>query len=270
MTKPLSILIPTDFSDNAFAAAAFVFNNFEQEKIDITIIHTIEQPNSTANVMMKLEGVMQKDAENDMALFLQKLADYFPAHPAPKTILRHGYLKDWVSSYAAASGVELIVMGTKGESNVASKMFGSVTESILRTSKIPMLSIPRKHDISKLHSLVIATKLLEFENAEFIERFLSASKWYAPKMEILVIRKSNNEDISPKMVTVGSTNFEIVVRDHDKVADGINEYIEENTVSILGLYHKNNSRFDYFFNNSITKNICGNTDTPLLSMPGKK
>lgn len=259
------ILLPTDFSENSRRAIDFVLDHFTDKDIQLLLIHTIKAPHSAAGVLIRIDDLMQKDAERDM----NDLMDYVKnKRPDVKldSILKLGHLKDWVQQYAKTYGVNMIAMGTKGENNITSRLLGSVTESVIRTSKIPLLAIPNIPAVENINNVAIATAEQELEKEEFLVDFFNNIKMLNPSIKAVKVIKDHSAGSARAIALAGnSVNVELV--ENESVVDGINGYIDVNHPDILIIFHKRNSKFDYFFNRSITKNICGRTSVPLLVIP---
>ena len=56
-----------------------------------------------------------------------------------------GKAADEILKQAAECGADLIVMGTHGHTGPERFLLGSVTERVLRHSKIPVLAVPPAH-----------------------------------------------------------------------------------------------------------------------------
>jgi nucleotide-binding universal stress UspA family protein len=261
----MKVIIPTDFSENAYKALSFVYDNFEREGLEVSLIHSIKQPASASGVMLRLDDLMMKDAENDMASLLKRISEEYSDEP--EVIIRYGYLKDWVEQVSSIKGPDLIVMGTKGENNIASKLMGSVTESIIRTSKFPVLAIPATSKTKPIHRITICTANEELKNSEFLRNLLGKIKMENARIEVLRILTSDDQK-APRSVTLDKQEIPVETLRSRGVVNGINEYLTANEVDILCLYHSHNSRLDYLFNRSVTKTICAKVELPLLVMRG--
>ncbi len=261
----MKVIIPTDFSDNAYKAIAYVYDNFKHEELEIALIHSIKQPATSSGVMLRLDDLMMKDAERDMALLMSRIEEKYGDNP--EVIIRHGYLKDWVEQVARVIAPDLIVMGTKGESDIASKLLGSVTESIIRTSKIPVLAIPASSQERPVSRVVISTAKDTLTSAPFIERFINHIHFAKGKLEVLRVLQSEH-DKAPKSIKLELKEIPVSTIRNENIVDGINDYLAGSEVDILCLYHSHSTRLDYLFNRSVTKTICAKVQLPLLVMRG--
>lgn len=259
----LRILLPTDFSENAKRAIDFVLHHFKNEQLKLFLIHTIKAPNSAAGVLIRIDDLMRKDAEVELEALEKYIQEKYNLHV--ESIIKIGHLKDWINSYAKSYQIDLIAMGTKGENNVTSKFLGSVTESVIRTSKLPLLAIPSVENKPQLEHIAIASaddKLLE---EQFLTKVFNNLKNSSVKINAVKVRQQNER--STRSIEMQGKQIRVEEVVNDSVVEGLNEYIDEVPTDILVLYHARNSKFDYFFNRSITKNICGKTKVPLLVIP---
>lgn len=261
----MNILIPTDFSDYSKHAINYVYNNFLEEHVNVTLVHAIKEPHSTSGLLIRLEHLMKKDAEKEMVSLINRVEEVY--NKKPQYYLKYGYLKDWINVYAKAHNIDLIVMGTKGESNLSSRIMGSVTESVIRRSKIPVLAIPELNEKRRVHQFILATNKKELEQVEFIEKFISSLKSSLPCVDVLVVLNEETPPGVPKSYPLKGYQIGVKTVKNQSVINGINDYLATHNVDILGIYHSRNSRLDYLFNRSITKTICGKTQVPLLVLP---
>ena len=261
----MNILIPTDFSDYSKHAINYVYNNFKKESIDIRLIHTIREPHSTSGVLIRLDQLMKQDAINEMEALVSRIEEVYGERP--EYFIKYGHLSDWVKQFADSLEIDLIVMGTKGSSNMASKIMGSVTEAMIRTAKVPVLAIPEAENKEPVHIVMIATARESLPNADFIERFEKSLNPANLHLDVLRVVPPNSDDKVPKSVEFRGNKMGMKIVESNSVVEGINTYLKSNRVDILGMFHSHKSRLDYLFNRSVTRSICKDCKVPLLAIP---
>lgn len=261
----MKIIIPTDFSENAYKAVSFVYENFKYDSLEISLIHSIKQPASGSGIMLRLDDLMMEDAKRDMKTLLAKIKEDYDR--TPEVIIRYGYLKEWVEQVTKVTAPDLIVMGTKGENNITSKLMGSVTESIIRTSKVPVLAIPSSTVLKPIGVVTVSTASDELHKAQFLENFLSSINIEFGRFEVLRVLTDYNT-VAPRSIPLGSREVPVETVRNKSVVDGINDYISKDKTDMLCVYHSHNSMLDYLFNRSVTKTICAHVELPLLVMRG--
>jgi nucleotide-binding universal stress UspA family protein len=261
----MKIIIPTDFSKNAFHALAFVYTNFKPEDLDVTLVHCIEPSSTTIGEMLKEDEILKNNADRAMDRLLEDINTKYKK--VPKSVVREGLLVEWIKYLVKEKMLDLIVMGTKGENNIYSRLMGSVTESVIRTATTPVLAIPADRESKPVKHITISTAHNELMEIKFLERLVNSIKMEHGRFEVLRILTSDNQKV-PKSIRFGIGEAPVQAIRNDNVLEGINEYLSANSVDILGVYHSHNSKLDYLFNESITKTICANVEVPMLVMRG--
>lgn len=139
-----SLLVPTDFSDNANKALEYTKEIARGSKSVIHLIHVVEPVVypadwSYAQVgFADLEQELQDNSEKELA----KIADQLTSQGyTVKTAVRRGRASDEICSYAAENSISIIAIGTHGRSGFEHFLFGSTTERVLRKAPCPVLSV---------------------------------------------------------------------------------------------------------------------------------
>ncbi len=143
-----AILVPHDFSSSANHALAIARDEAKAHGSQILVLHVIELPTT-----MKPDTVIVPD-ENGAPINVRDYAvRQAEAHledlrarlakdgVAITSFLRIGNPIDEITRFVGENGVDLIIMGTHGRSGLAHLLVGSVTERVVRTSKVPVLTI---------------------------------------------------------------------------------------------------------------------------------
>lgn len=138
------ILVPTDFSPGAERAlrwAATLADGFGAELIflhvlDLNLAALAGLPSEVAAVpaVEELARLVRAEAAESMG----KLS---AGYPGARTIVLEGSPRTLIPQVAEEEGASLIVMGTHGRSGLALVIFGSVAEHVVRTSRIPVLTV---------------------------------------------------------------------------------------------------------------------------------
>ena len=144
-----TILVPHDFSASANHAAAIARDEAKAHgNAWILLLHVIDLP-----AALNPETVIVPDASGapinvrDYAIsqaetHLDALTARLKADGAlVRSFIRVGNPVDEINQFAGENNVDLIVMGTHGRGGLAHLLVGSVTERVVRTSKVPVLTI---------------------------------------------------------------------------------------------------------------------------------
>lgn len=143
-----TILVPHDFSSSANHAAAVARDEAKLHGSTIVLLHVIDLPVQFApntaivpdstGAPINITDYAVASAEAHLQDLCARLAkDDVIATP----FIRVGKPVDEINRFAAEQGVNLIVMGTHGHTGIRAFIAGSVTERVVRTSNIPVLTV---------------------------------------------------------------------------------------------------------------------------------
>lgn len=146
------ILYPTDFSDSARAALAYVKKLREAGAAHVVLLHVYDS--RTINLRWEIEAEYGKksatEARKDVVKKLldatckrlQELEEELKdAGFETELIVVEGIPYQEIAKIAANKGVSLIVMGSHGEHGVIERIIGSTTERVLRVTSVPVLVV---------------------------------------------------------------------------------------------------------------------------------
>ncbi len=133
------ILVPVDFSsaaDRALDVAIDVAQKFDAELI---IAHVYTLPTALYGGTLFWPS---DDYRQDVSEALDKVVAGAQArYPKVGKVLAQGDPRHKILEIADGPGADLIVMGTQGRRGLEHALLGSVTEQILRSARVPVLTV---------------------------------------------------------------------------------------------------------------------------------
>jgi nucleotide-binding universal stress UspA family protein len=153
--KVKTILVPTDFSKNAQVAFDHAFELAQQTGAKLILLHV--QSDSSFRTAVR-EGLALKDLETKEKIrnevdtliksrFSEMLAGYQTAGVNMKPEPLRGDPDAVICGYGKSIRADLIIMGARGASlgeKVRKAFLGSVTQSVINKSMVPVLVITEK------------------------------------------------------------------------------------------------------------------------------
>lgn len=261
------ILVPTDFSDNALKAAEYAINIAKHLNSKVTLYHAF-QVQSTTGTFVSTKDYLEKDALQGMKEFDEKLKPLYDAADV-ETVVVQGDTIACIADRANKMDYDLVVMGTKGATGLKEVFIGSVTSTVLKKVKIPVLAIPDEFnfetvkkilfavdskgisDVAPVNPMVEIAKLL---NAEVIIYHLSEADEQgdlevAPSVDLLLKEVTHTFVNEPK---TGSIN------------ESINNFVQRESVDMLCMLRRKKTFWDRLFFESSTKREVFDSPVPLL------
>ena len=138
------ILIAVDNSEFSEKAAINGFKLAEQLGATVALLYVVDTTKAVANIDTGVYPeqalfLLKKEAEQT----LNKLAALYTGKEVVKFMPQGIPTKDIIKT-AEKWGADLIVLGTHGRTGIMHLLVGSVSESIIRHSKIPVMVFPSK------------------------------------------------------------------------------------------------------------------------------
>lgn len=140
------ILIPTDKSKAVSPAIETAIQLAETHDATLHILYIVDQPTSVSGTGEGVPGLdnlldtLEKEGQEATSEIAARAND---RGIEAATAVRRGNPHDDILTYAEENEIDVIVMGTHGRTGVKRALLGSVTEDVVRHSKIPVLTVHR-------------------------------------------------------------------------------------------------------------------------------
>lgn len=274
------ILIPTDFSDNAFNAINYVFTLFKEKPCEFLILHTyyhsgmdkenliVPEPSKeecdriisqAENNMKILEGKVRKNSNNE--------------HHRLRFVTRFGQFYKVMNETAKEEQINLIVMGTKGKSNKKSAIFGSNALNVIEEVRsCPVFAIPSGYAFKNPNEIVFPTSFRTHYKKEEMKKLVDIAR--ITKAPIRILHIQNNGNLTERQEENKKTLEAILLpatfthhRLYDiKVNDGVRTFIQSRESEMIAMVNKKHDFFGSIFSNPMIKELGMHTEIPLLAM----
>lgn len=134
-----TVLVPVDGSSNSLRALSHALQYHEGD--EIIVLHVVNQLVGEYGEQT-LGGTERKHSE----VVVETVQDRFENANLQQTpfevVVEEGAPQDVIVSYAKQEDVDQIVMGTRGLAGVKRMLLGSVADSVIRRSGVPVNIIP--------------------------------------------------------------------------------------------------------------------------------
>jgi nucleotide-binding universal stress UspA family protein len=138
------ILVGCDFSEMSNFALEYAISLAQEFEAELHMAHVVEPMLYRETIIPEM--INETDMYRVLTDFLsERLSSMVPGEAfhwcTPKTILLDGNPDEALCSYALENRMDLIVLGTRGQSMVEKVFLGSTTDRVTRRSSCPVLSV---------------------------------------------------------------------------------------------------------------------------------
>lgn len=252
------IVIPTDFSNNAFNALKYAVDLFKYEKSDFILLHAYadevynHETLISQELLERLKEQTLTRSSKKMETIISKIQEY---SPNPRHNFRSfsgfGALVDEVNDLVNEENADITIMGTRGKTNDRNISFGSNTLQVLKYVQSPVLCIPAGFKYKKPNRILFPSNyLIPYQKRE-LKLLGELARSYRSEIHMLYIsnfpadsfRQKDNQLILKEQFH--QTDFQFHwVEEADRVQTII-KFIEDLQIDILVMV---NSRHTYLEN----------------------
>jgi nucleotide-binding universal stress UspA family protein len=260
------ILVPTDFSENAYNALNFAIAFANEFGSEITLIHTFKLYSSTG-MFISVESYMEEDARKDLAEMIRETLPKLKNGASIKHKLYRGDAAPVIASVADKENYDLIIMGTQGASGLKEVFTGSTTNGVIKASHTPLLMIPEGFTYRPVKSAVFAIDQNEISGKKVVTPLVKMAKTFQTKINIFHqdtggkdtgIKAKIREYLDP---VEASFHFSL---DRQQITASIDEFVEEMHADLLCMVRRKRSFLENIFHQSVTTEEAFHSQIPLL------
>ncbi len=269
------ILIPTDFSKNALHALHYAFSFTHKEPHQVLLLHTFEAGYDLGSLLAQRIGPLESEKKQQMEVLIQNLQEYQEAaHLSFQGLVHHGDLARTVADICAKEKIDLVLMGTQGESNASNRVFGSETARIISQGKCPVLAVPKEAKAEPIKHFFFATDYREGD-LEVLEKIVAEARHRAAKVHVLHIAPESNlqeqiqfrgfRDIVKERISYDKVVCELII--HPQFLEGMASYIALHEQALLTMSYHKKSFLASLFTDSRAEDMVYVSPVPLWVYP---
>ncbi len=275
------ILIPTDFSANAWNALNYAVHLLKDEACSFYIMNAYQVFDFPSEILLPMNPVEERFriAREYSERNLQKILDELEVRTDnPKhefhSISIYNRLLNAVREVMEDQKIDIIVMGTRGEGGSIVREFGSnAVELMENIRQCPILAIPQKANVfvkGGKKEIVFSTNLKTPYQKEKLDILLATAELYKAEIRLLHIQENGglseeqqqNRQLLEEILKDVPHSFHILT--HVKVAPGIQSFVESRGSDLLAMFHKKPHFFNSIFRLPMVEKMNERQGVPLL------
>jgi nucleotide-binding universal stress UspA family protein len=278
------ILVPTDFSEEANNALSVAAEISERTSAEITLLHIVDIPIVGHYDSLDIMGSVYNDSDNPafhkqyMAQLmrttkgrLQELKERFKNVNIKEHVVFDSFQKH-MSEFVVKDATDLIVIGSKGASGMDEVLVGSNTEKVVRSAKVPVLTVKSYTDSFDPRKIVFASNFKNIsENA--IEALKNIQAIFMAKIVFVKIITPNTFETTPDTIklinnfakTYNFEDYEAKLFNYFTEEEGIRAFGQQENADILAMTTHGRKGVSHLLFGSIAEEVANHAALPVLT-----
>lgn len=271
------ILLPTDFSENAWSAALYAIRMYAKVPCTFYFSHawTFVNTGSRTYISPSYIDTLQNTSKEQLETLKQR-AQFVSPHSEHefKTIFSEDFLSESIKTAIKDHAIDLVVMGTKGATGAKEFLLGSNSVNVIKKVKLcPILLVPHKYEYAKTDRIAFATDFKRPYGDEILP-LISLAKLQKSNLEILHI--NGPDDLTEKQQVNLNTLTQLLKDQPHNVhwipeigtkEEIISAFIEENNINLITMINYEHSFLEYVLNEPIIKKMGYHSLIPFMVIP---
>lgn len=277
------ILLPTDFSENAYNAISYAVQLYKDVACRFYLLHTFTPATISSGHMMdshsalKIYEIEKESAEANLKVLENRLVEAFNNNKHSFAgITAFNMLFPEMENVINKNNIELVIMGTKGATGAKEIFLGTNTMYAIKTLKCPVLAVPSGFNFEKPKEILFPTDYKIKKSNRYLELVRALCTTHNSKLHFLNANYSRPLKEEQKRVKVFLDAFFIdnahafhVGEDQDLI-EVIKTFELKNKINFLIMVHNKHSFFENLLFTPIINKMVYHTNVPFLVIPSEE
>lgn len=261
-----SILVATDFSPSANNAVDYAAGLAQSLGTGLLLLHVYQIPISMSDVPVLMVSAEELRNNADMGLknIEESLNRNYPGLNV-QTESRLGDIVGEINEICEGKSPFAVVVGKHGVSGVERFLFGSTALSVIRSTSVPVITVPDDTKSFRLKKIALASDGSPLGAAE--EKIREFVRKTNAELHIVHVRESGQEgpaidnilqDLNPVCKTLTSEDF----------SDAITEFLENNQIDMLLILPHKHSLMERMLFKTHTAELVKKIPYPVMTIEG--
>lgn len=280
----MKILVALDFSGNSTHAAeqAIIWSQAREVELRFVYVSKVLTPTGSLSYGVPVESASAHIAKRkeDLKQFVESVLTRYKLTKdldASYVVENSALSSDGIVKAAKEWGADMILMGNKGESNLATTLFGSTTTAVLDKAEVPVITIPSEFLKNDWNTIGLGTDLVSVEkdiegNAELLKKIsdkidlVHITPTYPEKVSL---NEFNVEDLKSRLKSKTGIDFNwklITTSKENDISGGMEQYVTENNPDMLIMFYTRRNWFEKIIDSSATKSMVLSNKAAVLSI----
>ncbi len=275
--KP-SILVPVDFTDNAFNAYLYANNLAYYLECNLHLVHVV------SGSFDLREGLEIRAGEGRLDVVESKLESFSRWHPnavekkffpVETTVeVLQGNKVNEIVRRADRESFRFIVCGTRDKHTLKDKWLGTVSSGVANQANVPVILVPGHANFANLDTIVVGCD--EHTNDDYVLAQIAVlSDWFESNVHFVHVQQNPDDnfqlverDILDALVTLQKRplKVEMATIEGADVVDALFSYSSEKMADLLVMISEKRNFLEQLLFSSMTRKAAFDTHVPTMIM----
>jgi len=269
-----TILVPTDFSDHALYALKVAASIAKKINAEIKLIHVYNIPSYGFAEDIYSEKAYSNQIKAQAEKKLNELIEMEILKGIEVSKQSVTNILMWeLATDEKYKDIDLIVMGSHGNSGLSKIFIGSNTEKIVRLAESPVLTIKNEHADFEIKKMVFASDFYgeSYTVFEKIKFFADLYKAHIDLLKVITPKDFEPTPMSRKLMEDFAEKFKlkditINIYNATSIEKGITDFSDEINADLIAIETHGRTGIAHLINGSLAENVASHIDRPVLSI----
>lgn len=265
-----SILILTDFSKSATNAIHYAMRFFESESCVFHLMHVHKAGTFISDDLMTspTENIYEsftKVPKKKLKALIENLKDTYnnPNHSF-EFIVDFDVFTDAVKQAVNQHSVDVVVMGSNGQTGAAEVIFGSNTINIIRQVICKTLVVPAEYEFKPISNFLLPLQFDDTLETEALNVINDFTKNFKLKLHVLRCEKDDTQNTVDDQKKIKGFDCTYSVEEETRFYEAVINYLKTNAIDMTGLIVHDKSFIKRLFTESPTIKLTKVINLPLM------
>lgn len=275
------ILLPTDFSKNAWYAINYALELYKNDHCDFYILNVFSATSNILDSLMNMEPgsemyeTTKEKSESGLAEVLDMLALRDKRNPKHhfEAISTFNNVIEAIKEVVEKNDIEMIIMGTKGATGSRKTVFGSTAIYVMeKVRNCPVIVVPEKANQSMPKEIVFPTSYKTHFKRKELNCLIEIAKKCDSTVAILHINKVGEMDeiqVEHKQLLeeiFGEIKHSFHTLSNYSVESAVNIFVESRESDMVAFINKKHPFFGSILSQPMVKGLGFHSKVPILVM----
>ncbi|NND80668.1 MAG: universal stress protein, partial [Maribacter sp.] len=260
------IILPTDFSDNAYNAICYAIELFKEEECTFYLLNTYTPAIYQAEYVLHSPGQIglgdiyqENSLEKLQALKKKLIAEY---NNKKHTFMEHSAFNTLVDEIVETSkneNADMVIMGTQGATGAKEILIGTNTVHVIKKACCPVLAVPPNFKFETPKEILFPTDLGIDYQEEQLRTVTFLAKQHVSRINVMYVSSGydlNEEQLKNKAKLdgiFGQTAHLFHEMANQEVITAINDFQKKNKINLLIMIQNRHTFFERLFLEPVIK-----------------